>query len=526
VGGGHAIVSNAAICIVNTPLQKQKGIIDSVALATKDFVDRGGDANRDWVDRYTKQSKLLIFDWLTKLGVEFYDVGQPPGNSVPRLHFVKGKGWGLIEPILRECLRRSNIHFVWNTKAEHLLFENGSVTGVRASNLRTGFSSDFRASDVIIASGGFGSNLPMIRDNWPSNLSAPERLLAGASHMAQGSGFEMVQAVGGTISHLDHQWNYVLGLPDPTDHTGKRGLAAFDFRSIWVNDQGRRFTPEFGDEKVNLKALLSQPNGDYWSILDSDGRPSFAITLAGWENGKEVDRLVFQTPGVAISASLLRDLSQKIGAPPEALPDTVSRYNRSVEAGVDRDFHAFDHNTKAKPHKIEKPPFYAVRFFPITRKTMGGIDIDTQCRVLDHTGRPIANLYAVGEATGFGKINGRAALEGTFLGPSILMGRIAAQSAVNPSPADLNLRSLPVPESPAAYANEACLGCHDLQRLTKQQRKGYWHFEQSHAKVIDRQYRCASCHQSMFPFEANKHGQDRLALMNACKSCHSAQPRR
>jgi uncharacterized protein len=236
-----------------------------------------------------------------------------------------------------------------------------------------------------------------------------------------------------------------------------------------------------------------------------------------------VDRLVFETPGVAISASSLEDLGRKTGARPEALPATVKRYNQFVDEGVDQDFHAFDAKTKPKPHKIEKPPFYAIQFFPISRKTMGGIDVDTGCRVMDRQGKPITGLYAVGEATGFGKINGRAALEGTFLGPSILMGRIAARTAVSSPLSHRRLRSLPAAAVAANYANKACTGCHHLQNLTKLQRPGYWHFEQSHAKVVERQYRCGSCHQSMFPFRNGNHKQDRLVLVNACSTCHSAQ---
>ncbi len=523
VGGGHAIVSNAAICIVDTPLQKRKKIVDSATLAESDFIRRGGDVDRAWVKTYAQRSKFLIFDWLTNLGVDFYDVGQTPGNSVPRLHFVKGKGWALVEPIFRQCLRHPNIQFHWNTKAERLLMENGRVVGVETRNVRTGQSAQFRASSVIVATGGFGSNLLMIRDNWPPSLSPPYRLLAGASHAAVGSGLEMVQAAGGTFSYLDHQWNYVLGLPDPRDKTGQRGLAAFDFSSIWVNDRGQRFTPELGDEKVNLKDLLLQPKGEYWSILDSDGRSRFAITLAGWENAKEVDQLVFETPGVAAAAGTLYELSREIGASPDALSKTVRRYNRFVDGGVDEDYHAFDIKTTPKPHKLEKPPFYAVHFFPITRKTMGGIDVDQQCHVLDRTGHPIIGLYAVGEATGFGKINGRAALEGTFLGPSIVMGRLAARAIVRSPISDLKLRSLPARGAPATFSNAACIGCHDLQKLTRLKRSGYWHFEQSHMKVLERQYRCGSCHQGMFPFKAERHTQDRLALVNDCSTCHSVQ---
>jgi predicted oxidoreductase len=46
-------------------------------------------------------------------------------------------------------------------------------------------------------------------------------------------------------------------------------------------------------------------------------------------------------------------------------------------------------------------------------------------------GRPIAGLYAAGEATGFGGggMNGLRALEGTFLGGCIFSGRLAGQHA-------------------------------------------------------------------------------------------------
>jgi predicted oxidoreductase len=75
-------------------------------------------------------------------------------------------------------------------------------------------------------------------------------------------------------------------------------------------------------------------------------------------------------------------------------------------------------------------PLIAVREFIISRKSLGGIQTDLQSRVLDAAGQPIAGLYAVGEAAGFGGggVHGLRALEGTFLGGCILSGRIAAAS--------------------------------------------------------------------------------------------------
>ena len=79
-------------------------------------------------------------------------------------------------------------------------------------------------------------------------------------------------------------------------------------------------------------------------------------------------------------------------------------------------------------------PLIAVREFIVTRKSLGGIQTDLQCRVLRSTdGEPIPGLYAVGEAAGFGGggINGKGALEGTFLACCIFTGRMAARSIAN-----------------------------------------------------------------------------------------------
>src|SRR5206468_1251278 len=166
-------------------------------------------------------------------------------------------------------------------------------------------------------------------------------------------------------------------------------------------------------------------------------------------------------------------------------------------------FHAFGRNGSPKPQPIEKPPFYAVQFFPITRKTMGGVGVDLQCRVLNQAGKPIPGLFAAGEVTGFGGINGKAALEGTFLGPAILMGRLAAQTATNDARKTTNsqLRPLPLPLPPAAFSNNACTNCHNLAKEVAQSRPAFWHFEHSHKKVLDRQYNCAQCHQTLFPYD-------------------------
>jgi predicted oxidoreductase len=75
-------------------------------------------------------------------------------------------------------------------------------------------------------------------------------------------------------------------------------------------------------------------------------------------------------------------------------------------------------------------PLIAVREFIMTRKSLGGIQTDLQCRVLRADGAAIPGLYAVGEAAGYGGggIHGKGSLEGTFLASCILTGRVAGRS--------------------------------------------------------------------------------------------------
>lgn len=259
VAGGHAILSSGAVALIDTPYQRSRRIIDSLAPGESDFFARGEDADPEWVRAYVRDSKEWLYDWLIGLGVEWEVVIRAEANSVARLHRAKNKGIGLVEPLLRRAYRDPDITFLWATRADEFIVSNGEVRGVRVTALRSGRTYDLHGGAVIVATGGFQSNLERVLANWPSELPRPARLLPGAAHSATGSGHDMVMSAGGTVGQLDHQWNYVLGFPDPRDPKGLRGLAAFNLNSIWVNRDGRRFTREYGDEKISLRLLLQQP---------------------------------------------------------------------------------------------------------------------------------------------------------------------------------------------------------------------------------------------------------------------------
>lgn len=527
VFGGHAVMATGDLCLIGTPFQEQAGIKDSAELAYQDFMKWGDDANPEWVRYYVEHSREEVYDWVTSLGVSFETLILPAGNSVKRTHRTKGRGIGLVSPIFAECARRSNVGFQWHTQVDRLLFEGGRVVGVRTTDLRTQTHAEQRARVVVLATGGFQSNLDMVRASWTGDLPFPEHFLIGSGINSTGSGHRLAKDVGAELTHLDHQWNYITGLPDPRYPGTERGVHAVNADSIWVNSDAQRFIAERSSAKFGFPQLVRQKGATYWSIFDETTKKSFWVAGSDWSSFETIERLIFADPKLVKTASTLDELAQKAGLPAKALNTTVKHYNELVARGVDDEFQRFGPGKDFKPKKVEQAPFYAVQFFPLTRKSMGGVAIDKSARVLDAKQQPIAGLYAAGELTGVGGLNGKAALEGTFLAPSIVTGRVAGRTAL----AEIGTKAAPPPlplavPAPAEQSKELCLACHQLPTLVTQKRAGYWHFEKVHSVVLARNYECSKCHSELgSTFDPDKHHINRLAQPRVCTSCHSGEDR-
>ncbi|HXJ75832.1 MAG TPA: FAD-binding protein, partial [Candidatus Dormibacteraeota bacterium] len=390
---------------------RERHIADSPDLAIRDFLTHGGDANPDWVRLYARDSNREVYDWLDALGVGWSGLFPlMPGNSVQRQHSAKERGVGLISPIYRECLRWTNIHFVWNTKVTSLLIEGGQVRGVRGVGLRNGMTNDFRSQSVVLATGGFESNLELVRQHWPTvlpGLAGGAKVLLGSGINSLGSGLEVATGGGAALTNLDHQLFYSTGLVDPRDPSGRRGLNSFNAESIWVNAQGLRFVREFAgrvpDFGGSVPAVLRQAQATYWSVFDAKGRAAFFVSGSGWDDTNSVQRELFANPKMSAwvkQADSIAGLAQATGLPADALEKSVRRWNEMLAAGEDTEWQRFGRSDTNRPSPIVTPPFCAVQYFPLSRKSMGGVAVDLSCRVLDRRGQPIPNLYAVGELAG------------------------------------------------------------------------------------------------------------------------------
>ncbi|HEY7663528.1 MAG TPA: FAD-binding protein, partial [Xanthobacteraceae bacterium] len=300
---------------------------------------------------------------------------------------------------------------------------------VSGRDAATGAPVTVRAKAVVVATGGFNSNLDMVLEFSPALRN--DKILVGSGRGSNGSGHELIRRAGGYLTHMDHIWFYVYATPDYRDGAQRRGLV---FRLvpgyIWVNQQGKRFHNEaLSGGNSASPALMAQRPRHAWAIMDAPMTATMEVADPYYRSGDKVARekvaeLLERSPFIR-KADTLAALAEKIAVDTPTFLATVARYNEACAQGLEREPEFGKPLKSSKP--FDTPPYYAVQIVPLARKNFGGVKTDLQCRVLDKHFEPIAGLYAAGEVAGMagGHINGRAGLEGTMLGPSLFSGRVA-----------------------------------------------------------------------------------------------------
>jgi len=436
--GGAAAISGGGCCLVGTSLQTEKGIEDSVDLAFDDWVKFGeGSADEEWARFYLENTNNELFEWASARGVEWDFVNHNEGNTVPRWHHPVGGGAGIWQALHATAVARGVDQWIASTAARKLLVEGGKVTGVRTENLDTGESTDYMAKSIVLASGGFNSNVEMVKESRPDLKDM--RILEGTHPGDTGDGHAMVTKLGGTLTHMEDIWFYVFSIPDHRDERGKRGMAVRGMpHAVWVNMQGERFHNEdLTGGNSGAPAVMSQDPASCWSIIDdsmTDGvtvsDPYYYLPGTSAKDPAKVEELMKESPNIK-HADTLEELADKIGVPQRTFVESINRYNGFIDGGLEKDP---DHGRNLTNKKmLEQPPFHAFNYFPLARKNFGGVRTDFHCRITDKHFEVISGVYAAGELAGMagGHINGKNGLEGTMLGPSLFSGRVAGAWAAN-----------------------------------------------------------------------------------------------
>ena len=195
------------------------------------------------------------------------------------------------------------------------------------------------------------------------------------------------------------------------------GAASTVERMIFVNRAGERFIAEDSPSSKLSAAVLAQPGGIAFPILDANGYSAMRTLSRAM-----FDRALMR--GDAFEANSIHELASLLQIPAEALVATVEAYNEAVETGHD----PVGRRAVVLMHRIARRPFYGAKVTMCVNCTLGGIAITPRAEVLDRHGRVIPRLYAAGEVTG--GVHGANYMGGNALSDVFTFGRIAGENAV------------------------------------------------------------------------------------------------
>ncbi|MDQ6680147.1 MAG: FAD-dependent tricarballylate dehydrogenase TcuA [Pseudomonadota bacterium] len=377
----------------------------------------GGETNEQ-LARLTIQASATCTDWMAAHGVRF----QPSLGGTLHLGrtnaFFLGGGKALMNAYYAAAAK-AGIRVLYGAEVVDLEIEGGEFRS--ASVLIGGDVTTIRAKVVVVAAGGFESNLEWLKEIW--GAAADNFIIRGTPYNN-----------GKVLKLLLQQGVEQIG--DPTQcHAVAIDARAPKFDGgivtrldcvslgIVVNNSADRFYDEgedFWPKRYAIwgRLVANQPEQIAYSIIDA----------------KAVGRFM---PSVfpPIKADSIAELAGLLQLPADRLQATVAQFNQAVRPGT------FDHArlddcrtdglTPPKTHwaqPIDTPPYCGYPLRPGITFTYLGVKVDAQARVQMKNGDAAGNIFAAGEIMA-GNILGKGYVAGIGMAIGTAFGCIAGREA-------------------------------------------------------------------------------------------------
>ena len=414
--GGNTLISGGEYAAPNNWIQEKKGIQDSKDIFYNDILKGGDNEGDPKLVRVLADNALDGAKWLRDyVDVTFEDrqlfFG---GHSVERSLVPKdATGVEMIKKLLAKA-DELGIKVYYETPATELIVDKDRVVGVKAESATTDYT--FNAKNgVIIASGGFGSNVQM---RMKYNKDIDDSILSTNTVGITGDGIVMAEKVGAKLEDMQFIQTY------PTCDPISGALLYFgDVRlaggSILVNQEGKRFVEELQRRDVISMAIKSQPGSVAYQFCDQAQVDNSGVA----EHHKGEVEYLFNNK-LLVKANTIKEAADFFGIDAKELEKTVDKYNEYAKNGKDLEF-----NKRGKLTPFDKNgPFYIMKAVPAVHHTMGGLKIDENARVINQNGEPIKGLYAAGEVTG--DIHGTNRLGSDAIADITVFGKIAGKNVM------------------------------------------------------------------------------------------------
>jgi fumarate reductase flavoprotein subunit len=413
---GSTALSSGFIPAPCTRMQRAAGVADSAAQFAQDIqVKAHGTAATHLVSAFSERIGSVIDDLNAKHGIEFIvlDGFLYPGHSVRRMHAVPQKtGAALVAQLESaaiaagaDILTQATVRALWVDEAQH-------ITGVSYER-PDGSMEHLRCDALILACNGFGGNAQMVSELLPEMRDATFAGHAGndGSAIAWGKALQASLAdLGGYQGH--GSWAIPQG--------ALISWALMMEGGVQVNARGERFHDETQGYSEAAVHVLAQPGGVAWNVFD-EPILKLARSFPDFCEAEAAGAVKACADMDSLAALIGCDTTNLIAACADSMPANDSKGIKNTQK-----------NALTRNKRALQAPYYAVKVTGALFHTQGGLDIDAQCCVLQHSGQPFPNLLAAGGAAR--GVSGNAVwgyLSGNGLLSAVAGGSIAAETAAN-----------------------------------------------------------------------------------------------
>jgi tricarballylate dehydrogenase len=331
--------------------------------------------------------------------------------------FFLGGGKALMNSYYAAADRRG-IRVIYDAEVVNLHIRDGRF---ESATVRVGGSEhDVRARAVVLAAGGFESNLEWLRTIWGE--AADNFLIRGTPYNTGTVLKLMLEAGAEPVGDPTQCHAVAIDARAPKFDGGIVTRLDCVSLGIVVNKHGDRFYDEgedFWPKRYAIwgRLVAQQPDQIAFSIIDAKAVGHFMPS-------------VFPP----IAAASIDALAGLIGVPAGTLVATVDRFNNAVRPGRFNHDTLDDCNTDGlvpnKTHwarRLDTPPFWAYPLRPGITFTYLGVTVDQQSRVMMN-GAAAANIFAAGEIMA-GNILGKGYVAGVGMTIGTVFGEIAGREA-------------------------------------------------------------------------------------------------
>ena len=311
------------------------------------------------------------------------------------------------------------VRVMYDTEARDLDMVDGTLREVVVSS--RGHDISLHAKSIVLASGGFESNLDWLTSIW--GAAASNFIIRGTPYNTGTVLKQMLDRGAQPVGDPSECHAIAVDARAPKFDGGIVTRLDSVPLGIVVNTRCERFYDEGEDlwprrYAIWGRLIARQPDQLAYSILDA----------------KVADKFM---PSVfpPIEASSIAELAVRLNLAPDRLETTVKAFNRTVISGTfDRDRLDDCRTEGVTPGKshwalpLDTPPFRGFPLRPGITFTYLGLKVDERARVIMSSGRPSANVFAAGEIMA-GNILGRGYVAGVGMTIGTVFGRIAGREA-------------------------------------------------------------------------------------------------